>query len=140
MRRAAQLIAVLAAMTLAAGCGSASAHAARVGSRTSSESAARTGGSCGNSFTAGHVPIVLKVDSGTVPCPQAQQVESGYNQDIVTGKAQGNGGGGPVKVNGWTCEGFPTPRILRTGQVSRCSSGAGEFDAVLASSTPAPSN
>jgi hypothetical protein len=138
MRRAAQLIATLAATALAAGCGS--AHAARVGSnKTSSGGVAGAGGSCGLSYTAGHVPVVLKVGTGAVPCAQAKQVESGYNQDIVSGKARGNGGGGQVQVNGWTCEGFPTPRILQTGEVSRCSSGDGQFDAVLASSSPAPS-
>lgn len=132
MWRAAQLIAALAAMSVAAGCGS--AHAARVGSGTSGGGAAGTGGSCGPAYTAGHVPIILKVGAGTVPCSQAQHVESAYNQEIVAGKAPGNGGGGPVQLGSWTCEGFATPRILQTGEVSRCSSGGNQFDAVLASS------
>lgn len=136
MWRAAQLIATLTAIALAAGCGS--AHAARVGSRRSSGGVAGTGGSCGRAYTAGHVPVVLRVSGGAVPCTQAQQAESGYNADIVAGKAKGNGGGGPVLVNGFTCQGFPTPHILQTGEVSRCSSGAGQFDAVLAAASPAP--
>jgi hypothetical protein len=135
MRRAAQLITALSAMALLGGC--ASAHAARVGSRTSRVVA---GGTCGQSYSAGHVPVILKVSAGSVPCPQAQQVELAYNHDILTGAAKGNGGGGAVKVGGWTCNGLPTPRILQTGEVSTCTGDGGKFDAVLASASPGPSH
>lgn len=134
MRRVAQLIAALSAMALAAGC--ASAHAARVGSKTSGVVA---GGSCGQAYSAGHVPVILKVSAGTVLCSQAQQVESAYNQDILAGRAPGNGGGGPVRVDGWTCQGLPTPRVLQTGEVSTCAKDGNRFAVVLASPTPAPS-
>ena len=134
MRHAAQLIAALSAMALVAGCGS--AHAARLGSKTSG---ALPGGSCGGAYSAGHVPVILKASSGTVPCSQAQQVQSAYNHDIMAGRAPGNGGGGPVRVDGWTCQGFPTPRVLQTGEVSTCAKDGDRFDAVLASPTPAPS-
>lgn len=134
MRRAAQLIAALSAMALVAGCGS--AHAARVGSKTSSGGA---GGNCGHASSAGHVPVLLKVTAGTVPCSQAQQIEAAYNHDIMAGMAPGNGGGGPVRVDGWTCRGFPTPHILQTGEVSTCAKDGDRFAALLASPTPAPS-
>lgn len=130
MHRAAQLFAACMATTLAAGCGS--AHAAPT-------SGAGGGGSCGRTYTAGHVPVILTVTRGAVPCAQAQQVESTYNHYVATGQAPGNGGGGPVHVSGWLCEGFPTPTVLRTGQVSKCSKGGDEFETQLASSTPAPS-
>lgn len=138
MPRVAQLTAPLLAVALAAGCGS--AHAARIGAKTTSGVlAAGGGGSCGRAYTAGHVPIILKVSTGTVACSQAQQVETAYNREIAAGKAPGNGGGGPVQVDGWTCQGLPTPRILRTGEVSTCAKDGNQFTAVLTSPSPAPS-
>ena len=133
MRRVAQLITALSAMALVAGCSS--AHAARVGSKTSGVAA---GGACGQAYSAGHVPVILKVSAGTVPCAQAQQVQSAYSHDVMAGKAPGNGGGGPVRIDGWTCQGLPTPRVLQTGEVSTCAKDGDRFDAVLASPTPAP--
>ncbi len=47
------------------------------------------------------------------------------------GKAPGNGGGGPVTVNGWTCQGFPTPELLKTGKTSKCVKAGIEILAVL---------
>lgn len=136
MRHAALLITALVGMGVAAGCGS--AHAAGVGLKTSTSSggAEGKGRSCGQAYTPGHVPVVLAVTSGTVTCSEAQQVEAAYSHDITAGLAPGNGGGGPVPVSGWTCQGMPTPKILRTGQVSKCAKGGNQFDAVLASSTP----
>ena len=137
MRRAALLFAALVGMAFVAGCSS--AHASRIGARTASEGqAASTGHSCGQAYTAGHVPVVLTVSSGTAACSQVQQVESAYDHEILTGQAPGNGGGGPVKVDGWTCQGLPTPRVLQTGQVSKCANSGGQFVAVLASASPAP--
>ena len=134
MRRAVRLVLATLAMALVAGCGN--AHAARTGTSSS----ATVGGSCGKSATAGHVPVTLEVTAGTVPCAQAMQVESAYNHELTAGMAPGNGGGGPVRVNGWTCQGYPTPRVLQTGQVSRCARNGSQFDAVLASPTAAPSS
>lgn len=136
MRHAALLVTALVGMAVVAGCGS--AHAAGVGLKTSTNSggAEGKGRSCGQAHTAGHVPVVLAVTSGTVTCSEAQQVEAAYGHDITAGLAPGNGGGGPVPVDGWTCQGLPTPKILRTGQVSKCAKGGSEFDAVLASSAP----
>src|SRR5262252_6504521 len=37
---------------------------------------------------------------------------------FLPGRAPGNGGGGPVKIMGWTCQGFATPVVLHTGKVS----------------------
>jgi hypothetical protein len=137
MRRTALLVAAILAPVLMAGCGS--AHAARTGSGLSGAEAS-TGESCGQSFSAGHVPVTLEVDAGTVPCAQAEQVESTYNHDLTAGLAPGNGGGGPVRVDGWTCQGFPTPHVLQTGEVSKCARNGNEFDALLASPSASPSH
>ena len=37
----------------------------------------------------------------------------------------------PGPVSGWTCQGFPTPEVLKTGQTSVCRDGGGEVLAVL---------
>ena len=43
----------------------------------------------------------------------------------------GTGGGAPVHVQGWTCQGFATPVVLRTGQASKCVDGGKEILAIL---------
>jgi hypothetical protein len=45
---------------------------------------------------------------------------------------RGNGGGAPVTVSGWTCQGYSTPEVLSTGNASRCRNGDTEIVAVLA--------
>lgn len=138
MRRAAQLVAALLGGAMLAGCGS--AHAARVGSKTSAGGVAvPSGHGCGQAYSAGHVPVMLMVRSGSVVCSEAQQVEAAYNHDLMAGLVRGNGGGAPVNVGGWTCQGLPTPRILRTGEVSTCSKDGSRFDAQMASPAPVAS-
>ena len=90
---------------------------------------------CGTSHTAANVPVEVAVERGQVSCTTALAVESDYAKAIVQGKAPGNGGGGPVTVNGWTCQGFPTPELLKTGKTSKCVKGSTEIFAVL--KTPA---
>ncbi len=90
---------------------------------------------CGTSHTAANVPVEVAVEKGQVSCTTALSVESEYAKAIVEGKAPGNGGGGPVTVNGWTCQGFPTPELLKTGKTSKCVKGSTEILAVL--KTPA---
>jgi hypothetical protein len=75
---------------------------------------------CGTSRTAANVPVTVSVSHGQVACTTAMAIESGYAKAIDEGKAPGNGGGGPVPVDGWTCEGFPTPEVLKTGNASKC--------------------
>jgi len=90
---------------------------------------------CGTSHTAANVPVEVAVERGQVACSTALTVESDYAKAIVQGKAPGNGGGGPVTVNGWTCQGFPTPELLKTGETSKCVKDGTEIMAVL--KTPA---
>jgi hypothetical protein len=86
---------------------------------------------CGTSRTAANVPIEVEVSHGQVSCAAAMAVEKSYAAAIVAGQAPGNGGGGPVTVNGWKCQGFTTPELLKTGEVSRCGKDGAEILAIL---------
>jgi hypothetical protein len=118
----------LAAVLLAAGCGS-TARATGNGS---------PGGAnvtpCGTTRTAANVPVHIQVEHGPVSCTTAMSIERAYAKAIMAGRAPGNGGGGPVNINGWTCQGFNTPEVLKTGHASKCVQGGSEILAIL----PAP--
>jgi hypothetical protein len=88
---------------------------------------------CGTGHTAANVPVEIEVNRGQVSCAAAMTVEQDYAAAIVAGKAPGNGGGGPITVNGWQCQGFPTPELLKTGDVSKCSKDSVEIIAILKS-------
>jgi hypothetical protein len=111
-------------LALAAGCGSPSGAAAKSAGTTP----------CGTTRTAANVPVDIQVARGQISCATALAVERDYAKVILAGKAPGNGGGGPVRIMGWTCEGFPTPVVLKTGQTSKCVQGGVEILAIL----PAP--
>ncbi len=87
--------------------------------------------SCGTSKTAADVPVKVEVARGHVACHTAKAVEADYAEAIRSGKAPGNGGGGPVKVKGWTCQGFATPIVLRTGRASKCVRDGAEILEIL---------
>ena len=91
-------------------------------------SASRT---CGTSRTAANVPVIIQVSRGPVSCATALRVESSYSALIQAGKVRGNGGGSPVKVSGWTCQGFPTPEVLKTGVTSACRANGTEVFEIL---------
>ncbi len=102
----------------------------------SSQSAASTAGSaCGATRTGANVPVVIKVVKGTVDCGTAMRVEADYAAMMKSGDVRGNGGGAPVSVDGWTCQGYPTPQVLRTGAASECHTASAEVVAVLALSS-----
>jgi hypothetical protein len=94
-----------------------------------------TGTTCGHTRTAVNVPVVIMVARGTVDCATALQVEAGYAATIESGELQGNGGGAPVAVDGWTCESYPTQEVLRTGDASECHTANAEVVAVLSLSS-----
>jgi hypothetical protein len=124
--RAAGWLALLAGGAgLLAGCGSPSA------------ASAGPGASCGTTRTAANVPVIIKVAKGTVKCAAALQVENEYAAKIRDGQVRGNGGGAPVTVSGWTCQGYPTPEVLSTGNASQCHTGSAAIVAVLPVPTPA---
>ena len=115
---------VAGSVALLAGCGSAAAVSAGPGA------------SCGTTHTAANVPVVIKVAKGTVNCGTALQVEDKYAAKIRDGQVQGNGGGAPVAVEGWTCQGYPTPEVLSTGNASQCHTASAAIVAVLPVPTP----
>ena len=99
-------IAALSALVLA-GCGAGTKPAATVQV-------------CGTGRTAANVPVEVEVNRGQVSCSAAMLVEADYAKAIAQGLAPGNGGGGPVKISGWTCQGLDTPQLLKTGETSKC--------------------
>jgi hypothetical protein len=117
------------ALLLAAGTGLLS------GCSSAAASARGDGATCGTTRTAANLPVVIKVAKGTVDCSTALQVENEYAAMIRDGEVRGNGGGAPVAVSGWTCQGYPTPEVLSTGDASQCHTGSAAIIAVL----PVPS-
>jgi hypothetical protein len=113
---------------LLAGCSAARA--------TPGSGAVGAGTTCGTTRTAANVPVVIKVAKGTVACGTAMQVEDEYAARIRAGQVQGNGGGAPVTVSGWTCQGYATPEVLSTGNASQCHTRSAAILAVLPVSAP----
>jgi hypothetical protein len=102
-----------------AGCGTSAA---------STPAAAQT---CGATRTGVNVPVIIKISKGPVSCATALKVENSYAAVVRSGQIRGNGGGAPVTISGWTCRGFPTPEILKTGETSACRNGGSEVVAIL---------
>ena len=75
---------------------------------------------CGTAKTAASVPVRVEVIRGQLACTTARAIERAYAAAVRSGRAPGNGGGGPVKIQGWTCQGFATPVVLNTGKASKC--------------------
>jgi hypothetical protein len=103
---------------------------------SSAPSAAGADAACGSTHTAAGVPVIIKVAKGWVNCEAAMQVENEYAAEIKAGQVAGNGGGAPVTVSGWTCQGYNTPEVLSTGAVSQCHTGSATILAVLPVATP----
>ena len=95
------------------------------------------GTSCGSARTGVNVPVTLMVTRGMVDCATARRVEQDYATAIRSGGLTGNGGGAPVRVAGWTCQTYPTTRVLATGDASECHTANAEVVAVLASRSSA---
>jgi hypothetical protein len=102
---------------------------------SSASSTPSAGKPCGTTRTAANVPVIIQVSRGSVSCAAALRVENSYAAVIRAGKVRGNGGGAPVKVSGWTCQGFTTPEVLKTGKTSACRADGNEVLEIL----PAPS-
>jgi hypothetical protein len=91
---------------------------------------------CGTGSTAAGVPVVVEIVRGSVPCKTAMAIQRDYAKAIASGKVPGNGGGAPVTIRGWVCQGFNTPVVLATGHASACRKSGAEILAVL----PEPSS
>lgn len=92
--------------------------------------------SCGSTRTAAGVPVTVEVAKGSTSCKTALSVEASYAAAVKSGAVTGNGGGAPVSVGGWTCQGYDTPHILATGDAFACHDGSTELLAVIPSPTP----
>ncbi|MBV9384242.1 MAG: hypothetical protein JOY82_17470 [Streptosporangiaceae bacterium] len=117
-------------LCLVAGAGCSSGPATASGGAASGGGASGT--SCGSTRTGANVPVLIRVAKGTVSCGTAMRIENEYAAMIRTGAVKGNGGGAPVRVSGWTCQGYPTPQVLSTGDTSECHTATDEVLAVLA--------
>ena len=126
-RRASRLAPIALLVLVAAGCSSPANHPPPA---TQSKVTP-----CGAAKTAADVPVHVEIAKGHVSCGTAQAIERKYAAAIRSGLAPGNGGGGPVKVNGWTCQGFTTPVVLHTGKASRCVQGSNEILEILSTTT-----
>jgi hypothetical protein len=133
-------LAVAALAIAAVGCSAAPGHSAGATSGpglTSSPAVTTIAGKpCGTARTGANVPVIITIVRGTVDCGTALRVEKDYAALIDRGGLHGNGGGAPASVNGWTCQGYPTPQVLRTGETSQCHTATAEIVAVL--QLPAP--
>lgn len=127
-----------AALAALAGCVTGCGASARL----QSGSAGASGGSaasqlappratCGTARTAANVPVIIEVEKGTAACSLAMRIQRGYTALVRAGRVPGNGGGAPVQVDGWTCQGEDTPTIVQTGEASSCRKGGTEIIAVL---------
>ena len=124
---------VLAVLTAsaAAGCGPTRSPSSGAGAQGGADVPATQ---CGTVRTAAGVPVVIEVQHGPAGCQIAVAVERSYTHAVASGKVRGNGGGAPVTIKGWVCQGFNTPEVLSTGHASACRKGGAEILAVL----PAP--
>jgi hypothetical protein len=84
------------------------------------------------------VPVDVDV-VGQASCQDAMTVEREYTHALASGKVPGNGGGAPVKIHGWVCQGYDTPRVLATGRASACKKQGMQILAVLVLSSPSAS-
>ena len=112
-------VVALGSLTMLAACGS------------SAPAAASKVTDCGPSRTAANVPVEVEVKDGSVACGEAMTIEKSYAKAIVAGHVPGNGGGAPIAISGWTCQGFSTPEVLKTGNASRCARKGTEILEVL---------
>jgi hypothetical protein len=128
--RPAVLLCLAACLTgiLAAGCSSAASGAS---GPVPSAYATPSGVACGATRTGTNVPVVIKVTKGSVTCAAALGVENTYAAMVKKGDLKGNGGGAPLMVSGWTCQGYPTSQVLQTGTTSECHTASAEVVAVL---------
>lgn len=139
MRSRAAAALVMAALTAGAVTGCGPSHGTSQGSGGQAGGLSSPGGPatrCGTARTAAGVPVDIEVHNSQTGCATAMAVERAYSRAVASGKVRGNGGGAPVTINGWVCQGFNTPQVLATGHASACHKNGAEILAVL----PAPSS
>ena len=133
-------VSVLAALaaSVAAGCGDAPGKQSTTAAGGPGASASSAPASyCGQARTAAGVPVDVEI-VGQASCHDAMTVERDYSRALASGKVPGNGGGAPVTIQGWICQGYDTPQVLATGRASACHKHGAQILAVLPSISPSP--
>ena len=125
LMRAWFLITMGLAVGLAAGCVT---GCAAPGTTTSDAAA-----TCGRTLTGVDIAVVVRIGRGSVSCPTAMTVEKSYAALIRAGGLRGNGGGAPVSIRGWTCQGYTSAEIAQTERVSVCVKGSAQIFTALPS-------
>jgi hypothetical protein len=89
------------------------------------DAAAGPGAECGTVTTAAGLPATARIVRGTLACATVTRVFTDYYTALARGQAPGNGGGGPVPVDGWTCQSAPA----QAAPVSTCDNNGSEITA-----------
>ena len=131
----ATVLAMLAAGAVA-GCGTSAGKQATTAAGSPGPTVPAT--PCGTTHTAAGVPVNVEV-VGQVTCHDALTVERAYSRALASGKVRGNGGGAPVTIKGWICQGYATTELLATGRASACRRHGMQILAVLPTPSPSPS-
>jgi hypothetical protein len=133
---------VLAVLTAGAVTGCGPAHGKSTGSGGQGGAQPSSGGApatqCGTAHTATGVPVQIEVQNGQMACGTALTIEHAYARAVASGKVRGNGGGAPVTIRGWVCQGFNTPQVLATGHASACRKNGTEILAILPTPNTSP--
>ena len=133
-------VSVLAALAagVMSGCGDAPGRQSTTAASGPGASASSAPASyCGQARTAAGVPVDVEI-VGQASCHDAMTVERDYSRALASGKVPGNGGGAPVSIHGWICQGYDTPQVLATGRASACHKHGAQILAVLPSISPSP--
>src|ERR1700735_1328 len=77
--------------------------------------------------------------AGCAASRTAMPVENSYAALIRAGGLRGNGGGAPVSIRGWTCQGYTSVEIAQTERVSACVKGSAQIFTALPPTQPSTS-
>lgn len=109
------LPAAVAALALA-GCGSG-------GGKTAKTAKPAAQAACGKVTTAADAAAQVKVVQGTAPCGEAMSVFKAFFAEVAGGKAPGQGSGGGLTVQGWTCTIYPEDQPQADHRGADCRKG-----------------
>ena len=122
-------------MGLAVGLSAGGVTGCAASGTTTSDAAA----TCGRTLTGVDITVVVRIGRGSVSCPTAMTVERSYAALIRAGGLRGNGGGAPVSIRGWTCQGYTSAEIAQTERVSACVKGSAQIFTALPPTQPSTS-
>lgn len=76
---------------------------------------------CGSVTTVTGTSVRVRIVSGDLTCDAAEQIFRTYYADVPT---QGQGSGGFLEVDGWTCQSSSAAGYATTGQATGCTTSA----------------